>query len=582
MREALRGLASATRSRSTDRPYMRLLARERRAQPRRTGARPARRRELRRAARGARAHTDTEKEEDPVAETTVRTQTRRRPAAQRRAATSIEVENPATGEVIAGPVARCPADVARDGRARAAPRSRPGRRSASRAAAGPAARAEVDLDNSRPRDRHDRLRDRQDLRGRPDRPRSATAAAAFGFWAKNAAKYLATSACAPARRSLLGQEARGALPPARRGRRDRPLELPAHELVRRLHPGAGGRQLGVLKPSEITPLTSLLMAEMLRRVRPAGGRLPGGSPACGDVGAELIDHVDFVMFTGSTATGKKVAARAAATLTPVGLELGGKDPMIVLRDADLEKAANAATYYSMQNGGQTCISVERVYVEEPVYDEFVKLVTEKIGKLRQGVPAGPGSVDVGAVTFAPQAEIVDAHVEDAVAKGATVAVGGHLKEGPRPLLRADAAAGRRPHDAVHDRGDVRPDAAGHEGGGRGRGGAAGERLPVRPPGVGLDQGHRPRRGDRRPDRGGACERQRAPAELLRARAPMGGWKSRAWAPATAPTASASTPASRSRWSRASARSGSCSCSPTPSGARGCSGALKLLHGRGKR
>ena len=80
----------------------------------------------------------------------------------------------------------------------------------------------------------------------------------------------------------------------------------------------------------------------------------------GDVGGELVDQVDFVMFTGSTETGKKVAERAARTLTPVGLELGGKDPMIVLRDADLEKAANAATYYSMQNGGQTCISVERV------------------------------------------------------------------------------------------------------------------------------------------------------------------------------------------------------------------------------
>ena len=85
----------------------------------------------------------------------------------------------------------------------------------------------------------------------------------------------------------------------------------------------------------------------------------------GDVGSELVDHVDFVMFTGSTEVGKKVMERAAKTLTPVGLELGGKDPMIVLRDANLERAANAAVHYSMQNGGQTCISVERVYVEEP-------------------------------------------------------------------------------------------------------------------------------------------------------------------------------------------------------------------------
>jgi acyl-CoA reductase-like NAD-dependent aldehyde dehydrogenase len=163
----------------------------------------------------------------------------------------------------------------------------------------------------------------------------------------------------------------------------------------------------------------------------------------GEAGAELVDHVDFIMFTGSTATGKKVAERAARTLTPVGLELGGKDPMIVLADADVEKAANAATYYAMQNGGQTCISVERVYVEEPAYDEFVQLVTEKVGKLRQGVPTGHGAVDVGAVTFAPQAEIVEAHVKDAVDKGARVAVGGHRRQGegrfyePTVLLDVD-------------------------------------------------------------------------------------------------------------------------------------------------
>jgi acyl-CoA reductase-like NAD-dependent aldehyde dehydrogenase len=136
------------------------------------------------------------------------------------------------------------------------------------------------------------------------------------------------------------------------------------------------------------------------------------------------------MFTGSTATGKKVAERAAKTLTPVGLELGGKDPMIVLADANVERAANAATYYSMQNGGQTCISVERVYVEEPIYDEFVQRVTDKVAKLRQGAPRGAGSVDVGAVTFARQAEIVESHVEDARAKGATIPVGGHRAAGP--------------------------------------------------------------------------------------------------------------------------------------------------------
>ena len=109
-----------------------------------------------------------------------------------------------------------------------------------------------------------------------------------------------------------------------------------------------------------------------------------------------------MMFTGSTATGKKVMERAARTLTPVSLELGGKDPMIVLRDADLERAANAAVHYSMQNGGQTCISVERVYVEEPIYDEFVRRVTRRCGALRQGAPGGAGLGRLGAVIRPPQ------------------------------------------------------------------------------------------------------------------------------------------------------------------------------------
>jgi acyl-CoA reductase-like NAD-dependent aldehyde dehydrogenase len=179
----------------------------------------------------------------------------------------------------------------------------------------------------------------------------------------------------------------------------------------------------ILKPSEVTPMTSLLMAEALRECglpehvyQVATGR--------GETAQALIDEVDMIMFTGSTRTGKKVMERAAQTLTPVALELGGKDPMIVLSDADLERAANAAVYYSMQNGGQTCISVERAYVEEPVYDEFVAKVTEKARALRQGVPSGPGSVDVGAVTSPPQMDIIDEHVEDARAKGARIVTGG--------------------------------------------------------------------------------------------------------------------------------------------------------------
>jgi acyl-CoA reductase-like NAD-dependent aldehyde dehydrogenase len=184
----------------------------------------------------------------------------------------------------------------------------------------------------------------------------------------------------------------------------------------------------ILKPSEVTPLTSLLLAEGL-----AESGLPDGvfqvATGRGETGAALVDEVDMIMFTGSTQTGKKVMARAAQTLTPVALELGGKDPMIVLSDADLERAANLAVYYSMLNGGQTCISIERVYVEAPVYDEFVQKVVDKVGVLRQGPSTGPATVEVGAVTFPRQLEIVEEHVRDALAKGARVLTGGGRRPG---------------------------------------------------------------------------------------------------------------------------------------------------------
>jgi acyl-CoA reductase-like NAD-dependent aldehyde dehydrogenase len=255
------------------------------------------------------------------------------------------------------------------------------------------------------------------------------AAGAFGFWAKNAEKHLRDQRVRSSSPMLLGRKMLIRYRPRGVVGVIGPWNYPLVNSFGDAIPALAAGNAVILKPSEVTPLTSLLMAEGL-----AACGAPEGIfqvlTGLGDVGAELIDHVDFIMFTGSTATGRKVAERAAKTLTPYGLELGGKDPMIVLADADVEKAANAATYYSMQNGGQTCISVERVYVEEPIYEDFVRRVTEKVGKLRQGTPAAAGSVDVGAVTFDRQAEIVESHVEDAVAKGARVAVGG--KRGPGP------------------------------------------------------------------------------------------------------------------------------------------------------
>ena len=253
------------------------------------------------------------------------------------------------------------------------------------------------------------------------------AAAAFGFWAKNAGDYLGdervrtASPLVKGRKLIVRHVPRGVVGVI--GPWNYPLTNSFGDCIPALM--AGNSVL--LKPSEVTPLTSMLMGEMLRECG-----LPEDVyqvvPGYGETGAALIDEVDFVMFTGSTATGKKVMARAAQTLTPVALELGGKDPMIVCSDADIERAANAAVHYSMQNAGQTCISTERVYVEEPIYDDFVRLVTDRVRDLRQGTPGCAGSTDIGAVINPPQADIVERHVKDAVEHGARVLVGGGRRD----------------------------------------------------------------------------------------------------------------------------------------------------------
>ncbi|MEA2314250.1 MAG: hypothetical protein QOI03_942 [Solirubrobacteraceae bacterium] len=256
----------------------------------------------------------------------------------------------------------------------------------------------------------------------------AYGANAFGFWAKNGPKYLADEHVKSSQILVKGKKL---------VMRYRPLGLigvigpwnyPLTNSFGDCIPALMAGNSVILKPSEITPLTSLLMAEGLSEcglpenvLQIATGR--------GETGAALLEHVDMIMFTGSTRTGRKVAEGAARRLIPASLELGGKDPMVVLSDADLERAANFATYYSMQNAGQTCISVERAYVEEPVYDEFVSKVTEKVRALRVGKPEGFGSVEVGAITFAPQLETIKDHVADATTKGARVLTGGQERSG---------------------------------------------------------------------------------------------------------------------------------------------------------
>src|SRR3954468_15701060 len=271
----------------------------------------------------------------------------------------------------------------------------------------------------------------------------AYGAGALGFWAKHAADYLADEKVRTSNPFVLGRKLVVRYRPVGVVGVIGPWNYPMTNSFGDAIPALAAGNAMLLKPSEVTPLTSLMLAEAFRECGmpehvlqiPIGGA---------ETGTALIDEVDFVMFTGSTATGKKVMARAAETLTPVSLELGGKDPMIVLADADMERATNAAAFYSMNNGGQVCISVERAYVEAPVYDEFVAKVTDKIKGLRQGVPGEEGSVDVGAVTFSSQLDLIEDHVEDAKRRGARVLTGGHAtREGGRffePTVMVDVPA----------------------------------------------------------------------------------------------------------------------------------------------
>jgi len=152
-----------------------------------------------------------------------------------------------------------------------------------------------------------------------------------------------------------------------------------------------------------------------------------------EVGGAVIDHTDYVCFTGSTATGTTVAKQAAAKLTGASLELGGKNPLIVLDDVDPAKAALDAVYACFASMGQLCTSIERIYVHSSVAEEFTRCFVAATAALKQG-PAFDYSTDVGSLTLPSQLERVEAHVADAVAKGATVLTGGKRRPDLGPLF----------------------------------------------------------------------------------------------------------------------------------------------------
>jgi len=182
----------------------------------------------------------------------------------------------------------------------------------------------------------------------------------------------------------------------------------------------------VAKPDAQTMLSALIGVELLEQagfpkdlwmVVAGPGRI---------IGTRLMEHADYVCFTGSTATGKIVAAKCAERLIGCSLELGGKNPLLVLRDANLDKAAAGAVRATFSNAGQLCVSTERLFVADQVYDKFVAKFVTKTEEMKLGAGLEWG-ITMGSLISQDQLDTVTAHVEDAVAKGARVLTGGKAR-----------------------------------------------------------------------------------------------------------------------------------------------------------
>ena len=216
-----------------------------------------------------------------------------------------------------------------------------------------------------------------------------------------------------------------------------PFSIPATEALAALVAG----NAVVLKPSELTPLIALELQALLREAGVPDDIfqvLPGD----GETGAALVrSEISKLIFTGSVTTGRRIAQVAAERLLPVVLELGGKDPMIVLEDADIDVASSGAVWGAFMNAGQTCLSVERCYVHQSLYSVFLEACAEKVRKLRVGHGIDPAS-EIGPMIHERQVRVVETQIEDAKQRGARVLVGGtRLRElGPTffaPTVLAD-------------------------------------------------------------------------------------------------------------------------------------------------
>lgn len=208
-----------------------------------------------------------------------------------------------------------------------------------------------------------------------------------------------------------------------------PLTLAVSDAIPALLAGNGV----VLKPDAQTPFTALLMLDLLRQAGLPGDLfqiVTGPGPVIGPV---LIGLVDFLMFTGSSRTGKAVARQCGERLIGFSAELGGKNPMLVLADADIGKAAAGAVQACFSNSGQLCVSIERIYVHADVYDRFLAAFVDAVKHIRMG-PGPDWTIGMGSLTSAAQVERVDRHVQDALAKGAHVLTGGRRRPDLGPLF----------------------------------------------------------------------------------------------------------------------------------------------------
>ncbi|SMF79154.1 succinic semialdehyde dehydrogenase [Streptomyces sp. Amel2xC10] len=208
-----------------------------------------------------------------------------------------------------------------------------------------------------------------------------------------------------------------------------PLSMAASDTIAALMAG----NAVVQKPDTQTALTALWSMDLMYEAGLPAGVWQMVIGRGSSIGGALMDNADYMMFTGSTATGRQIASDAGRRLIGASLELGGKNAMIVLDDADIEKAAEGAVNACFPSAGQLCVSIERLYVAESIRDAFVAAFVARTKKLKIGA-AYDYSVDVGSLTTPSQLKTVTEHVDDAVSKGATVLAGGRTRPDLGPLF----------------------------------------------------------------------------------------------------------------------------------------------------